>query len=232
MTKVAFLVPSTTNGRDEWSSAEDTYLWNILCKSLENHTPNHQIKLFVGYDDDDKIYSIAEERLKFQAVFSNFKIEFFPMYHLKGKVTTIWNKLAQSAIIQDYEYFKVLGDDIKLPNDSGWLGCMINRLKKNQNIGFSSGWSNNDSIPTQFLVHITHFKIFDFIYPNEIENWGCDNWLYEVYPEKYRNWLKTYPLLNVGGEPRYDIQFNENYVKAIIRRYKPKFNKFLSEKNN
>jgi len=228
--KVGFIIPSTTNGR-EWEKAEDTYLWNILCKSLEDYTPDHQIKLFVGYDTDDKIYSKDEELLKFKAAFKNFQIEFFPMYELKGKVTTIWNRLAEQALAQEYDYLKILGDDIQLPKDRGWLGCMINRLKKNQNIGFSSGWSNNDQIPTQFLVHITHFKIFGFIYPNEIPNWGCDNWLYEIYPQKYRTWLKNYELLNIGGSPRYDVQFSEKFVNAIVRRYKPKFNKFLSEKN-
>ena len=229
--KVAFLIPSTTNARD-WEKSEDTYLCQILCKSLELHTPQHDIKLFVGYDEDDKIYSVAEERLKFKALFTKFKIEWFPMKDLKGKVTTIWNKLAEEALNQGYEYFKALGDDIRLPNDSGWLGCMINKLKKNNNIGYSAGWSNNDQIPTQFLVHKTHINIFGFIYPNEIPNWGCDNWLHEIYPEKFRNWIKTYPLLNVGGQPRYEIQFSEKYVSAILRRYKPKFNKYLSEKNN
>jgi len=230
-TNIAFLIPSTTNGRD-WQKAEDTYLWEILCKSLELHMPPHDIKLFVGYDKDDKIYSIAEERLKFRAIFTKFKIEWFPQDEsLKGKVTSIWNNLGERALQQGYEYFKVLGDDIKICNDSGWLGCMINKLKKNQNIGFSAGWSNNDQIPTQFLIHKNHIKIFGFIYPNEIPNWGCDNWMYDIYPDKYRNWIRSFPLLNVGGTPRYDIQFSEKYVEAIVRRYKPKFNKYLSEKN-
>ena len=228
--KVAFLIPSTTNNRDEWKEAQDTYLWKILCESLEKYTPDHEIKLFIGYDDDDRIYSVAEERLKFRAKFMNYKIEWFPQFHKKGKVTMIWNSLAYEALKQDYDYMKVLGDDIRMPNDKGWLGCMINKLKKNQNIGFSAGWSNNDQIPTQFLIHKNHINIFDFVYPNEIPNWGCDNWMYDVYPEKYRNWLKSYPLLNVGGQPRYEIQFSETYVAAIVRRYKPKFIKFLSEK--
>jgi len=229
--KVAFVIPSTTNNRDEWSTAQDTYLWNILCMSLDKYTPQHDIKLFIGYDHDDRIYSDAEERLKFKARFDKFKIEWFPMLNLKGKVSQIWNKLGDEALKQDYEYIKVLGDDIKLPNDIGWLGCMINKLKKNDNIGFSAGWSNNDQIPTQFLIHKTHINIFDFIYPNEIPNWGVDNWLYEIYPEKYRIWLKSYPLLNVGGQPRYQIHFSEKYVDAVVRRYKPKFNRFISQKN-
>ena len=228
--KVAFLIPSTTNNRDEWKEAQDTYLWKILCESLEKYTPDHEIKLFIGYDDDDRIYSLAEERLKFRAKFMNYKIEWFPQFHKKGKVTMIWNSLASEALKQEYDYMKVLGDDIRMPNDKGWLGCMINKLKKNQNIGFSAGWSNNDQIPTQFLIHKNHINIFDFVYPNEIPNWGCDNWMYDVYPEKYRNWLKSYPLLNVGGQPRYEIQFSETFVAAIVRRYKPKFIKFLSEK--
>jgi len=228
--KVAFLIPSTTNNRDEWQTAEDTYLWNILCDTLDRYTPQHEIKLFVGYDDDDRIYSIAEERLKFKARFMNFKIEWFPQIHKKGKVTAIWNNLGQQALKQGYDYMKVLGDDIRMPNDIGWLGCFINKLKKNSNIGFSGGWSNNDQIPTQFLIHKTHINIFGFIYPNEIPNWGCDNWMYEIYPEKYRTWIKSFPLLNVGGQPRYQIQFSETYVAAIVRRYKPKFNKFISEK--
>jgi len=35
----AFLVPSTTRFRD-WEKSEETYLWNIFCKSLDNHCPN------------------------------------------------------------------------------------------------------------------------------------------------------------------------------------------------
>ena len=228
---VAFLIPSTTNGRD-WEKAEDTYLWNVLCKSLELHMPSHDIKLFVGYDEGDRIFSIAEERLKFRAVFAKFKIEWFPFDdRYKGKPTWIWNSLGEKALEQNYEYIKLLGDDIRLPNDSGWLGAMINKLKKNQNIGWSAGYSNNDAIATQFLVHKTHYDVFKFFYPNEIPNWTCDNWLFEIYPEKYRNWLRSFPLLNVGGVPRYEIQFSEKFLKAIIRRYKPKLNRFLQEKN-
>ena len=105
--KISFLVPSTTNKRD-WKSAEETHLWKILCQSLEDNTPDHQIKIFVGYDSDDRIYSIAEERLKFSAVFTKFKIEWFPMYDLKGELSQIWNKLGEEAIKQDYKYFKNL----------------------------------------------------------------------------------------------------------------------------
>ena len=69
MVKFAFVIPSTTNKRDDWKRAEDTYLWTILCSSLEKYTPDigdRRIKLFIGYDFDDRIYSIEKERLKLE----------------------------------------------------------------------------------------------------------------------------------------------------------------------
>ena len=228
--KVAFLVPSTSNKRD-WKKAEETHLWSILCNSLELYTPEHQIKLFVGFNTNDAVYSQPEERFKFNAVFINFVIEFVPMDDdTKGKPTWIWNQLGEKAIEQGYQYFKLLGDDIKMPNDNGWLGAFINKLKKNQNMGWAAGWSNNDNIPTQFLVHKNHYDIFGFFYPPEIPNWTCDDFMFQIYPEKYRTWLKSYPLLNLGGEPRYEITFSEKFLKGIIRRYKPKLNSYLYHK--
>lgn len=228
--KIAFLVPSTSNKRD-WKKAEETHLWSILCNSLELYTPEHQIKLFVGFNTNDAVYSQPEERFKFNAVFINFVIEFVPMDDdTKGKPTWIWNRLGEKAIEQGYQYFKLLGDDIKMPNDNGWLGAFINKLKKNNNIGWSAGYSNNDNIPTQFLVHKNHYDIFGFFYPPEIPNWTCDDFMFQIYPEKYRTWLKSYPLLNLGGEPRYEITFSEKFLKGIIRRYKPKLNSYLYHK--
>ena len=131
MTKVAFIVPSTTNKR-EWSSVKDTYLFNILMSELQNKPPcNSDITLFVGYNIDDKIYSIMEERMTCNAIFDNFKIEWIPFNdEYKGKPTHIWNELAEVALHKGFEYMKVLGDDITLPNDAYWLTSFINKLKK------------------------------------------------------------------------------------------------------
>tara|TARA_R110000751_G_scaffold111096_1_gene209007 strand:+ start:782 stop:1477 length:696 start_codon:yes stop_codon:yes gene_type:complete len=231
MTKVAFCIPSTTNNR-EWNNISETDLWRVLMHSLENYLPNNtEITLYIGYDDDDKVLSIQEQRMKAEAFFMNFNIKWFSFpKHYKGNVSWIWNDLGRRAIEDGFEYLKILGDDIRLPRDRDWLTCFINKLKKNENIGWVAGWSNNDQIPTQFLIHKTHMEIFDFVYPREIPNWGVDDALYQLYPKKYGIWLKSYPLLNVGGEPRYEIKFNEKFVKAIVKRYKPKFNRFLNSK--
>ena len=230
MKKIAFCVPTTTNKR-EWKTAEETDLWRVLFNDLEKHTPTDcDITCFIGYDSDCKVWSLVEERMKCSATFTKFNIEWVAFGdQVKGKPTWIWNDLANIAMENGYEYLKILGDDIRLPRDTGWLSCFINKLKKNQNIGWVAGWSNNDDIPTQFLIHKTHIDIFGWVYPKEIPNWGCDDALFQVYPQKWGVWLKSYPLLNVGGEPRYDIEFNPKFIKAIVKRHKPKLNRFLQQ---
>ena len=228
MKKIGFCVPTTSNKR-EWKTAQETDLWKVLLTDLENHPPSDcDITLFIGYDSDCKVWSDVEERMKCNATFTKFKIEWTAFNVPKGHVNIIWNELATLAIGEGFEYMQILGDDIRLPRDTAWLSCFVNKLKKNNNIGWVAGYSNNDAIPTQFLIHKTHLEIFSWVYPPEIPNWGVDDCLYQLYPKKYGIWLKSYPLLNVGGSPRYEIQFSEKFVKAIVKRYKPKLNRFLN----
>ena len=233
MKQVSFCVPTTTNKRD-WKSAEETYLYQILFNEIEKFTPNGwEITCYVGYDNDDKIWSNLDERMKCNATFMNFKIEWieFESSKVKGKPTWIWNGLAEQAIKDGFEYLKLLGDDIRLPRDRGWLGCFVNKLKKNGNIGWVAGYSNNDQIPTQFLVHKTHYEIFDFIYPPQIHAWFCDNWLASIYPKKWAQWLKSFPLYNVGGDPRYTPKDDSKLCEMLLRRHRPQLNRFLQQMN-
>jgi len=230
--KISFLVPSTTSNRD-WKCIQETYLFQILFNGLEKQKfEGYDITVYVGYNIDDAIYSIDDERMKCDAIFTKFKIVWIPMTDdTKGKPTWIWNRLGEQAIEDGFEYLKLLGDDIQLPKDSGWLGCFVNKLKKNNNIGFSAGWSNNNAIPTQFLVHKSHYEIFGFFYPPAIHNYFCDDWMYGIYPEKYRNWLKQFSLLNLGGNPRYIPKDDKKLCELLIKRYRPKLNRHLQKIN-
>ena len=75
MIPIAFLIPATTNQR-EWSDIMETDLYMFLCQSLEINPPQGvEITLMIGYDHDDKLYSVFENRQKFRALFTQFKIE-------------------------------------------------------------------------------------------------------------------------------------------------------------
>ena len=45
----------------------------------------------------------------------------------------------------------------------------------------SNDSNNNDIIPTQFLFHKNHYEIFGWIFPPQIKNWQCDNFIYNIY---------------------------------------------------
>ena len=96
---------------------------------IRNHLPtNSEITCFVGYDHDDKVWQKVEERMKCNASFTKFKIEWSKFGdEVKGKPTWIWNDLAGFAVSEGFDYLQILGDDIRLPRDTAWLSCFINK---------------------------------------------------------------------------------------------------------
>jgi hypothetical protein len=53
----------------------------------------------------------------------------------------------------------------------------------------------------------------------------------ELYPRKYGVWLKNWPLLNVGGSPRYEPQDDRKLYKMLLKRHRPILNRFLQKMN-
>lgn len=239
MKSIAFLVPSTSKNRD-WKNLNDTYLYQHLLPSINSLSKNFSIKVFIGIDDDDELYTnlnylptfyppllSASHNITHNKI--HYSLEWIKMKDMKGKPTSIWNSLATEAIEQDYDYLMILGDDIVCDKKNEWLGIFLKNLKKNNNIGFSAGWSNNDDIPTQFLIHKTHIDIFGFIYPPQIYNYFCDDFLVELYGKKYGYWNKEYKLLNVGGEPRYIPSDHRQLCTMLVKRHKKVLNRYLDK---
>ena len=243
MKKIAFLIPSTSKDRD-WKTLDETYLYKYLLPSIVSVSKDFSIKVFIGYDDDDELYSNIDLPKFYQSCnqplvdnsFGNFNSVLFEIEWVKfdaesvrGKPTHIWNGLSTLSRKQEYEYMMVLGDDIVCDKRKEWLGIFIKNLKNNNNIGFSAGWSNNDKIPTQFLIHKTHIDIFGFVYPPQIYNWYCDNWMAQVYGKKFGNWLKDYKLLNIGGEPRYTPNNDKRLCDMLVSRHRKKIIKYINK---
>tara|TARA_R110000824_G_scaffold35290_1_gene110803 strand:+ start:612 stop:1301 length:690 start_codon:yes stop_codon:yes gene_type:complete len=208
-----FLVPTTTNNTD-WVVAEDSHLYKIFFRSLAQHRPDAISTIYLGFDYDDKIFSIKSERQKFEKF--GFKIKWIPVLPTKGNVVSIWNHL---ATISKSDYLMIIGDDILFPSDRNWLQLFKKMLLKNNNWGWSAGYSNNDSIATQFLIHKKHVEHFGWVYPPALMNWYCDDFMFGIYPQSFRGWRKDYRLLNCGGTPRYIPNNDKNLCNALIKRY-------------
>jgi len=224
MSDVDFIIPTTSRNTD-WTVAEDSFLYKIFFNSLARYRPDCINHIIIGYDEDDKIFSKPEERLKF--IQFGFEMIWIPIKPEPGNVVRVWNILANHS---NAEYLMVAGDDIKFPNDKNWLRLFMKLLKKNDNIGWSAGYSNNNRIATQFLIHRKHLEIFGFVYPPALKNYFCDDWMYEIYPESYRNWRTDYPLLNCGGRPRYEPINDSKLCQLLLKRYKKDLSKAIQKK--
>lgn len=217
-TTISFCVPSTSKNRD-WKSFEETYLNSILLPSIKPLNSDFDIQVYIGYDDDDELYSNIELPEKFEDISLNW----IPVKDCKGNPCKVWNILTKKSIDDGIEYIQIGGDDIMYDPRKEWLGKFIKDLKKNKNIGYSSGFSDNPNIPTQFLIHKKHYDLFGWVFPPQIHNWFCDDFLFGLYKGK-GNWLKEYVHNNLGGDPRYEPKNDKRLCEMLIKRHKKKLN--------
>lgn len=219
---VAFLVPSTSNKRD-WKNFRETYLNQILLPSITTLSKSYNITVYIGHDEDDKLYS----NITLPETYDDINLKWIQFEDtFKGKPTHIWNCLAQTCINDGFEYFQICGDDIRFDPNPNWLRVFIDKLKAKNNIGYSAGYSNNHAIPTQFLLHKKHCKMFGWVFPPQITDWQCDDFMYHLYGKR-GNWLKQFNHYNVGGEPRYTPTNPVKLREMLVKRNKKILSKYI-----
>jgi len=218
--KIALLIPTTTKYRDMWNTSKDTYLYRIciptFVKQLSMEDFQHTYCFYVGYDHDDRIFSNAIEHEIFYALtktFSNISFQFIPFHAIpKGYITKMWNILYQKAYDDNCDYFYQCGDDISF-RTKNWVSDSIKTLQKSNNIGLTGPLNNNKYILTQVFVSKLHMDIFGYLFPEEIINWCCDDWINSVYLPKYRFVLKQHFARNENDDCRYDINCDRSFIK-------------------
>ena len=218
---IAFCVPTTSRNRD-WESFEESYLNTILLPSI-NETDD--VIVYIGYGTEDDLFMDFKNR---PAKYKNIKLVWKSFHNYQGNPCGIWNELAKMGITDGFDYVFVCGDDIQLSQNKQWLNIFVKALKRNKNVGYVAGWSNNDAIPTQFLLHKTHLNIFGWIFPPAIKNYFCDDFLYELYG-KNGIWLKNFHHLNLGGEPRYVPNEDRNLCTILVRKHRKILYQYLNK---
>ena len=221
-TTISFCVPSTSKNRN-WKSFEETYLNSILLPSIESLNSDFNIQVYIGYDDDDELYS----KIQLPDKFHDISLNWIPVKDCKGNPCKVWNILTKRSIDDGIEYIQIGGDDIMYDGRKEWLGKFIKLLKKNHNIGYSSGFSDNPNIPTQFLIHKNHYENFGWVFPPQIHAWFCDDFLYGLYGNRWGNWIKEYVHHNLGGEPRYTPKNDKKLCEMLIKRHKKTLNRII-----
>jgi len=212
--KIAVLIPSTSKGRN-WSSFKESYLYVHTLKTfILTYDQEHEYKFYIGIDIGDPVYDNAETKTYFERMISimkNMSIEFVYMDGItKGHLTVMWNRLFEKSYADGYDYFFQCGDDITFET-KGWTNDCIQALGPS-GVGMTGPINNNARILTQSFVSRKHMDLFGKYFPEEIINWCCDDWINEVYIKMGRFYpLKQHKCLNVGGEPRYEINNNPSF---------------------
>ena len=216
--KIAFLIITTSNKRDNWNNIKDSYLYNMTLKTLLlTQNKEYNYKFYIGIDKNDRIFDKKdqqEEIFKFNKVFKNIDFEFIVYDNNeipKGHHTKMWNILFKKAYNDNFDYFYQCGDDIVFKTQN-WIKDSIEMLKSKNNIGLTGPINNNNRILTQSFVSRKHMEIFGWYFPEEIKNWCCDDWYNMVYHPKYLYPLHNHFAENNGGAPRYDINNDPNFT--------------------
>lgn len=237
MPTICIMIPITSTGRD-WKTFKDTDLFNVFYKSFfktYNKEFNHLFCFAI--DSDDIIMNNMKDEIKRHFdIMKNSSVKFISTDGIeKGHVTEMWNRCFEYGVQENYDYFLQCGDDIDFLN-SGWENAFIRFLEENNNIGVC-GFSDlgrlhyncNDKLITQSFVHKTHFDIFGLYFPKKIKNWGCDDWITEIYLKSGDVFYSPlHSIVNKGGEPRYNIVNNRKLWNDLIMEDYPKINYFKS----
>jgi hypothetical protein len=221
--KIALLIPCTSNNRP-WKTINESYLYNLTFKTfLLTQDKEHEYCFYLGIDNDDPIFNIKKEQdvlHKFNKVFKNVHIKFIILNSRKGHLTKMWNELFKLAYSENCDYFYQCGDDIYF-HTNGWVNDSINTLQKYNNVGLTGPNNNNNHILTQAFVSRIHMKIFGSFFPENIINWGCDDWYNYVYSPNFYFPLSNHYSENKGGKPRYSINdnthFYDNYKTNVAK---------------
>jgi len=217
-TKVALLIVTTSNKRDNWVNIKDSDLFNMTLKSfLLTQDNNNLYKFYIGIDKDDRIFDKKYEQeqiTRFSKAFPHVEFEFITFDNNKipkGHLTVMWNILFKKAYNDNYDYFYQCGDDIVF-RTKGWVNDSIQTLTQKKDIGLTGPINNNNRILTQSFVSRKHMEIFGWYFPEEIKNWCCDDWYNMVYYPNYLYPLQNHYAENKGGPPRYDINNDPKFA--------------------
>lgn len=236
--KVALIIPTTSNGRN-WINIEESYLCNFFLKSFKE-TYNNELEytLYIGYDNDDKIYSKKSELEKLNKIvgcLKNVTLITVPFNIEKGHVTLMWNVLFKMAYDNGIEYFFQFGDDIYY-HKKHWDMAMITELNLHNNFGVvgPQNVNGNTKILTQSGVSRKHYELFQYYFPPEIKNSHCDDWINMIYSPKYLYILKDYTISNMSGQrPRYRIDLGwRSSLNILVNNSKKMIETYIESEGN
>lgn len=219
MNNVGFLIPTTSKNK-KWQTIEESILFKNTLSTIKSEK-DHKYIFFIGYDNDDTFYKNNQNQETYRKKFPKYDFVFIEFSNdvIPGHLTRMWNILLEHAIKYNngkINYFYQCGDDILFKN-KGWVSQCIKTLLMHQNIGITGPTNDHAELLTQVFFSKKHYEIFNLLFPSYIFNWGCDDWINNVYSPNYIYPLNNFYAINAGGIPRYNISnYNLKKLKKTV----------------
>lgn len=178
--KIAVLIASSSKNT-EWKDAEDAlFLKHTIPSILRVKSNTLSYKFFVGVDDDDEFFLKNKREIEAILESTGEEFEIISIKNEARKPCFIWNYLFRVAYDKFFDYFLQTGDDVDYLNSFDL--DFIKYLEANNNYGVA-GVTMKEYYPliTQAFVHRKHMTLFGFLFPEELPDWGCDDWITIVY---------------------------------------------------
>lgn len=112
--KLAFLIPSTSKGKN-WTCLEDTFFYKFFLPSfLKTKSNKFEYIFYLGFDSDDNLFKDNNFINRLMKLLEKNGLKYFICYFhgaKKGHLTKLWNTLFEKAYDDKCYYFYQCGDD-------------------------------------------------------------------------------------------------------------------------
>ena len=206
--KIGVLIPVCSR-KQTWTAYEECYLHTALMPSFEaTKSEGYEYVFYIGVDDDDMFFLEHADKIPGTVVV---------LRDCRHAPARAWNRLFQRAYEDGCTYFFQLADDVVLETPS-WTERFIAKLQENDDKGVVGpchleNYEGRKRAGKPFVlenafVHRTHYDIFQTFYPEEIQNWYCDDWITQVYRGSLSHMFEDIRVRNLSirtGTERYTI---------------------------
>ncbi|KAL4231098.1 hypothetical protein ACF0H5_008681 [Mactra antiquata] len=211
--KVGVLIPSTTRGI-RFQGIEKFSLFKISLPSFyKTMQTEYDYTIYVGIDINDTLNSCIHD-------IEGFGDNIIVVRVNGSTFTKAVNTIAEKAVQDGADYLVRVNDDTQFVTNK-WTSLCIESLQSFEppNIGVVGPLCLRDkeTILTQDFVHVTHFHIFGFYYPPQLDNWWADDWITLVYEPSRSKRLLAWEVKHFRREKRYRVKVRQqNLLEPLI----------------
>jgi len=240
MSKIALLVPICSRGQNYIDLSSTSFFTNFYPSLIHTIENLYKYTIFLGYDSSDDFFTEEKIQMMIQMcnlMHTNINIISVKLDECEHKPARAWNKLFEQAVLNNFDYYYQIGDDITM--ETKWTSKFIAILRAKNNLGVVGGCHKRNYIQRRnagkaavienAFVHKTHYHIFKTFFDENIDNWYCDDWLTEIYKPYHSTHLLDVTIINKIGQgepPRYNIRNIGHLILDLIEKGKRKLSDF------